>query len=376
MNKSELRKLITKSLRRQGFRIRGDRIVPPVNLDKDRIRSLHGMAVNHKIERSSESLARHEDAFIQRVASGRQVKAARISPKLIEIMPDSQEELLFRYVRLHWSIPISSGYGRRLRFLVVDDHNDKIIGIIGLGDPVFSLAARDNWVGWDKTQRGDALHHVMDAFVLGAVPPYSQLLCGKLIAMLAASNEVRDAFNRKYYGRESLIRRKKLHSRLALITTTSALGRSSLYNRLKFRDRLLFESVGFTSGSGEFQFLNGMYSIISQYVTDRCLPTAKQSAWGSGFRNRREVVKKCLQFVGLSADWIYHGIQREIFVVPMAKNTAEFLRGDHSKAMWFDQPSVALVDYFKDRWLLPRVARDKRYREFERDQYRIWNNRD
>ena len=38
------------------------------------------------------------------------------------------------------------------------------------------------------------LRNVMDAFVLGAVPPYRELLCGKLVAMLAASDEVRDAF--------------------------------------------------------------------------------------------------------------------------------------------------------------------------------------
>jgi hypothetical protein len=68
----------------------------------------------------------------------------------------------------------------------------------------------------------------MDAFVLGAVPPYSSLLGGKLVAMLAASNEVRSAFKKKYSNQRSLIRRKKLDGRLALLITTSALGRSSL----------------------------------------------------------------------------------------------------------------------------------------------------
>jgi hypothetical protein len=48
----------------------------------------------------------------------------------------------------------------------------------------------------------------MDAFVLGAVPPYRFLLCGKLVAMLAASDTVSDAFKRKYNGTRSVIRGK------------------------------------------------------------------------------------------------------------------------------------------------------------------------
>jgi hypothetical protein len=65
---------------------------------------------------------------------------------------------------------------------------------------VFSVKARDEWVGWTVEKRRERLKHVMDAFILGAVPPYSYLLGGKLVAMLAASNEVRQAFREKYRG--------------------------------------------------------------------------------------------------------------------------------------------------------------------------------
>jgi hypothetical protein len=128
-----------------------------------------------------------------------------IQPSLVEVNPDSEDELLFRYVSLHWSIPVSKGYGRRLRFLVVDQANDKLIGIIGLGDPVIALAARDKWIGWDRNTRHERLRYVIDAFVLGAVPPYSYLLCGKLIALLAASSDVRSRFFNKHRKRHSLI---------------------------------------------------------------------------------------------------------------------------------------------------------------------------
>jgi hypothetical protein len=100
-------------------------------------------AVAHRIEQARDGLFRKEKDLLRRIASGDEIVLSRISPRLWEVLPESDEELLFRYASLHWSIPVSSGYGRRLRFLVVDDHNGKLIGQIGLGDPVYSLGPRD-----------------------------------------------------------------------------------------------------------------------------------------------------------------------------------------------------------------------------------------
>lgn len=196
MEAEEIKELIISSLECQGFRFQNGKILPPENLDKESIRTLHCTAVNYKIERSKEWLKQKEPQLLKRIAAGNEINPLKICPRLVLVQPDSDDELLFRYVSLHWSIPVSSGYGRRLRFLVVDEQNEKLIGIIGLGDPVFSLKARDDWVGWNKEERCSRLQHVMDAFVLGAVPPYSFLLCGKLIAMVVASDEVRKTFKK------------------------------------------------------------------------------------------------------------------------------------------------------------------------------------
>jgi Druantia protein DruA len=373
VNRVDLRALIKKSLKSQGFRLHGDHILPPASLSKNKLRRLHRPAVEHRIEKSRDGLMRLETRLLQRLASGAEVIPERVSPRLVEVLPGSEDELLFRYASLHWSIPVSSGYGRRLRYLVIDEQNERLIGLIGLGDPVFCLSDREEWIGWDKKARRERLHHVMDAFVLGAVPPYSSLLCGKLVAMLAASNEVRSAFKRKYSNQRSLIRRNILDARLALLTTTSALGRSSVYNRLKYQDRLLYHSVGFTRGCGEFHFSDGLYGAISDYARRYCEPTAKIESWGSGFRNRREVVRKCLSKVGLSAEWLYHGIKREIFVVPLARNSREFLRGEHSRLIWYDHSTSDIFAWFRERWLMPRAERDKRYCDFSPSSYRLWN---
>lgn len=367
-----MRARVVRALRVQGFRTRNGRLVPPDPHAKQLLRALHKRAVEHRIEQARRGLKRYEDRLLTYIAAGEEVAPARIHPRLVLVRPDSEDELLFRYARLHWSIPVSAGYGRRLRFVVYDQHNGKLMGLLGLADPIFSLAPRDRWVGWDVEQRKSHLQCVMDLFVLGAVPPYSQLLCGKLIALLATSLEVQRAFRRKYGGDRSLIRGKRLDGRLALLTTTSALGRSSLYNRLRFGAQPGFQSVGFTRGSGEFHFANGVYQDLVKLALARVEPTAKHRKWGTGFRNRREIVRKVLPLLGLSRELVHHGVQREVFVAPLATNAREFLRGEHQILRRYDRSAEAIFAWFRERWLLPRAQRDERWKSFDPAAYRLW----
>lgn len=370
-----MRRRILRSLRKQGFRVYKGRIVSSESGDKDYIRRLHQEAVCHKIEQSRPGLQHHEEHLLSYIATGNEVVPDKIHPRLVEVQPNSDDELLFRYVRLHWSIPVSAGYGRRLRFMVYDESNGKLIGIFGLGDPVFNLGPRDRWIGWNADEKRVRLQCVMDLFVLGAVPPYSHLLCGKLVALLATSDEVRRAFQRKYKGKKALISRRQLDNRIALMTTTSALGRSSLYNRLNYYEDPAFISVGFTKGSGEFHFSNGFYEELRDFADMHCDPTAKHMRWGKGFRNRRELLRKALPLLGLSPELLYHGVQREILVAPLASNTQAFLRGEHKKLLAYQRTADDIFAWFRERWLLPRASRDTRYHLFNRESYRLWERR-
>lgn len=368
----QLRARVVRSLRSQGFQFRQGRLEPQQVTNKDDLRELHREAVRHRLECARPGLERHEDRLLRYIASGSEVVPGRVRPLLVRVRPDSDDELLFRYARLHWSIPVSAGYGRRLRFLIYDTANGKLIGLFGLADPVFSLGPRDRWVGWDPDQKRRRLQCVMDLFVLGAVPPYSHLLCGKLIALLATSREVQHAFHRTYHGERAYISRSVTDGRLALLTTTSALGRSSLYNRLAINGAPVFHSLGFTRGSGEFHFSNGFYDELRAFALEHCEPTAKHDRWGIGFRNKRELLLKVLPLLGLSRDLVYHGVQREIFAAPLARNTAAFLRGESERLQPYRRSATQLFEWFRERWLLPRAARDATYRAFDPDTYRLW----
>src|SRR5262249_53294948 len=129
-------------------------------------------------------------------------------------------------------------------------------------------------VGWNSDQRKAGLIHVMDAYVVGAVPPYSAMLGGKLVASLVGSAEVGQAFARRYGEKQGIISQQHKAARLVMVTVTSALGRSSLYNRLKLQAaqggqrRTLVElvHVGSTQGYGHFHLAESHFRRLRQLV--------------------------------------------------------------------------------------------------------------
>ena len=165
---------------------------------KDTIRARHSHQHQDKRKRLSEFVIKNIDNLLPYFASGKDIEPDRISPRLQPIYSNSLESRLFRLASLTWSVPVSEGFGRRMRFLVWDDHNQKLIGIIGLGDPVFNLKARDEVIGWTVADRKNRLVHLMDAYVLGALPPYNMLLAGKLVACLVRTAEIAKVFSEKY----------------------------------------------------------------------------------------------------------------------------------------------------------------------------------
>ena len=179
------------------------------------------------------------------------IDAAKISPVLERISSDTPEGDLFRLASLTWSVPVSNGFGRRLRYLVWDKHNDKLMGIIAIGDPVFNLSVRDNLIDWDVAARGARLVNIMDAYVLGALPPYNALLGGKLIACLIRSRDIYDDFTRAYGKTTGIISHQEKKARLLAVTTSSSMGRSSVYNRLKLGGVEYFSPIGYTGGWGQ-----------------------------------------------------------------------------------------------------------------------------
>lgn len=56
----ELRQLIIASLKEQGFEVHGRSIDLPTEVDKEKLRQLHAVAVKHRIAKAEGGLRRHE----------------------------------------------------------------------------------------------------------------------------------------------------------------------------------------------------------------------------------------------------------------------------------------------------------------------------
>lgn len=337
------------------------------DLTKQKIRDLHAAQRLDSLAQNRLFIETHGHHLVKYFATGRQIDPSAIDPELVEVAAGSVESRLFRFACLLWSVPVSQGFGRRLRFLVRDRHNGCLIGLFALGDPVFNLSARDNWIGWSHRDRCDKLVHVMDAYVVGAVPPYSQMIGGKLVAALMASTEVQRAYDRKYLGREAVISKKKNRAHLVLLTTTSALGRSSLYNRLSIPEGARFLRIGTTKGFGHFHLSGGIFDLLRDYLKRIGHPYASGHRFGMGPNWRIRVVRTALEKIGIDGNSILkHGIEREVYAIPLAINWRDILLGKHKNVRSCVLPASAIASFCLNRWIIPRATRDKRYKRFAR----------
>lgn len=367
---ARLKKKLRAHLRELGFSRAADGLLVPPAMDKETYRKVHAHQRASKLEDNGKWIAAHAPKLIRHFASGADIDVPAISPRL-ELAPGgSKEGDLFRFASMNWRIPVSEGYGRRLRFLVWDENNGKLIGLIALGDAVFNLRARDAVIGWDHLRRKEALVHLMDAYVLGAVPPYNTLLGGKLVASLVRSSEIVKAFDEKYRDSVGVISQRQKKARLVAVTTSSALGRSSMYNRLALGGRRIFEPIGYTSGWGHFHISDALFEEFRSYLSYLKDPYADAFSFGQGPNWRIRLIKRALSHLGMEPDLIQHGMTREVFLCTMASNAKEFLRGDHVRVRYGTLPSVAEVARMAmERWVIPRAHNRPEYMSWRAEQF-------
>lgn len=366
-----LKRKIRTHLRKLGFQKGpGGTLVPP-STAKESVRALHYEQRRAGLKEQREFVQRVLPELQHYFAEGGEVDPSRVEPVLELIKAATWQSDLFRLASLSWSVPVSAGYGRRLRYLVWDKSNGKLIGIIALGDPVFNLKARDDLIGWNVKDREKRLVNVLDAYVLGAVPPYNMLLGGKLIACLVRSREVRDDFARKYGGTRGVISRKKKGAQLAIVTTSSSLGRSSVYNRLKLGQETYMRSIGFTQGWGHFHVPDTLFAELRDYLRKRKHKYVDGHRFGEGPNWRLRTIRAAFDALAFKADLLRHGIGREIFICEVARNARKILRGEAVKANYRGLKTVSEIGEFaRARWIVPRAERRPDYKSWKREQIR------
>jgi hypothetical protein len=363
--------LLFRDLLRLGWRLRSNsnkslELVPPTNYEKPVIKAAMAYSRNQIIEANKTWIENHLGLARSNLALGTDALNSKICPR-IEVCETEIQHATFRIFRYFWSSPSSDYVGRRIRLLIRDDgvKGSPVIGIAALGSSIIHIPDRDRWIGWDTDTRTNRIIYMMDAYVIGAMPPYNHLLGGKLVSYILASNELRAIYKEKYADMKTVIKKRKA-SDLVLIVTSSLYGQnSSQYNRLRYGKSLLYKPIGTTSGYGSLHISNEAFNAMLQLAEENGCKISNR--FGDGPNWRMRVIRSACDVLNLNSDVILkHSFPRGLFAITLAKNWKSFLAGKSGTPSYRNLPLNKLADYWRKRWLNMRKQNDAVIREVSR----------
>lgn len=225
-----------------------------------------------------------------------------------------------------------------------------------------------------KTKIGS---NMMDIIVCGSIPPYNELLGGKLISILACSPQVVSDYTTRYKNQVSEIasrmkgQRVIRDSHLVYLGTTSlyAVG-SSQYNRIKvpmLEDFTLeFRKMGITEGYGTVFFSKDTTTLFSKLLEEQDGGKKIGHVFGEGTSPRFRMISRGLSCIGIRADaFLKHYSPRIVYSIDLARNTNSYLLGfedevdygyDLNSPAEVNQKTQELIDYWYNRWLTMRLS--------------------
>lgn len=239
--------------------------------------------------------------------------------------------------------------------------------------------------------------NMMDIIVCGSIPPYNDLLGGKLVSILACSPTVIRDYTKKYENQISVIASRMKgakvirDSHLVFLGTTSlySLG-SSQYNRLKIPCSndfsLEFRKMGITEGFGTVYFSSETTRMFSKVLESLDGGKRINHVFGEGTSPRFRMISRGLKEIGINpSSYLKHHSPRIVYSINLAKNTRNFLLGIDDKPIYNfnieDKDDVVnktqeLVDYWYERWLKMRlysVDIVERLQKFDIDRFLLSN---
>jgi hypothetical protein len=359
MTKDELRIALIESLSYQGFSVNGS--VLPASYQKSHFKQIQTHSKKEQLKLQKEYIQSVTDKIVPFIRDGASINPAAINLELRSVEPDSKEEAIYRWWNVvWWSVPYQKAYGRQMRLLLWDRTHDAPFGLIGLQSPVLKMAVRDRYLKIPTKDLDEVINQSMQAQRLGALPPYNELLSGKMVAMSLTSNELRNLYQEKYAGVRTVMNNRVLNPDLLFLTTTSAFGRSSIYNRLKYKDQLVAKSLGYTQGAGTFHVPQELYLELQKFLKRRHIDVS--TTFGYGPSRKVKLIDRAFELLNLR-EYHYHNLQREFFLFP-AVNNLEQVIASKERPIYFDRPLADLLFFWKTRWGVPRSERNETWKSF------------
>lgn len=215
---------------------------------------------------------------------------------------------------------------------------------------------------------------IADVSVCGAVAPYNELLGGKLVALLLASEEVRSAYERRYSNQVSVIasqmagRPISKPADLRILTTTSLYGvGSSQYNRLSVQAKnsplltsdVTWKPIGssLTGGYGTLHLGADTANALRSMAQARHFSRRINNRFGEGTSPRLRQMREGLDALGLDSDTIlHHATPRLFYACELGAGARDALLGLSNTGVR-SEPVAAIADAWRRRWLNERSRR-------------------
>jgi hypothetical protein len=360
VNKDKLRENIIRALELQGFSLNPH--LKPENNEKNTLRKIHQQKRREQLKIHKRFLIRNFDKVKEYAVSGKELEPRKISLELIEVPSESFYSKLFFWWNLTWwSIPYDKPIGRQMRFILWDKTHDSPFGLIYLQSPPLRSAVRDKFLGLSKKQIDYWINQSLYGQRIGALPPYNELLGGKMVCLSLTSTEIREAYAQKYEKRKTMLKERELPNRLLFVSTTSAYGKSSVYERVKYKDEIVSQFIGYTSGTGTFHLPETLYKECLQYLKERGVDIRR--GYGTGPSRKLKLISVAFRFLGIRK-LTHHNIRRGYYLFSNVKNLHKVIHDDQ-EPLWHDRPFENLADFWLERWCIPRSKRKIEWKNFD-----------
>ncbi len=261
---------------------------------------------------------------------------------------------------------------------ILDVYNSKEFGEIWIdfcNSEIGNSAIRSALVAQKTQHIGSSL---MELNVCGAIPPYNEILGGKLVALLATSPQVIHDYKERYSNKASMIASRLKGENvyrpadLVYVGTTSLyyVG-SSQYNRLKIPGDVfgsdfdvVWKKLGMTIGFGTMHISKATTLSLTEATSDGF--NRINHVFGEGASPKMRLltmaIRELLESTNEdSKDFSKHAMSRIVYGVCLARNTADYLMGKAKKPDYYtdlthyQEGTQKVIDYWTSRWLESRL---------------------
>jgi hypothetical protein len=197
-----------------------------------------------------------------------------------------------------------------------------------------------------------------------------------MIACFLRSQDIYKDFEEKYSNSEGIISKKKKNPHLLAVTTSSSMGRSSVYNRLKLNGTIYMHPIEYTKGWGHFHIPDELFNDLRDFLRIKKHSYADGHKFGQGANWKFRLTKTALNKLGMGSIALKHGIKRQVFISYLAENSKTILKNgigepDLSALLSINEISQLALD----RWIIKRAERMPDYKKWTtKNLLDFWQN--